>query len=102
MNRTELRHRMLTEIATARPLVLDCVNVKRAVWKARRQHNRQFNLSAGESRAVNDLLWTYAHTPYWQGEMDVLRVVEPTGEGVRLLADWDEKFGPVDLAAVTS
>ena len=97
-NYTPLRHKMLSEITRGGGIVLDCVNVKRAIWKPRSvvAMGKQFNLSAAESRAVNDLLFDYAHTPNWQGDMDVLRVVELTDAGRTLLAEWDAKHTAVE------
>jgi hypothetical protein len=97
LKHTPLRHRMLTEIGSGAIIELDCVNLKQALWKPRRRTTGQFNMSAGESRAVGDLLFTYANTPYWQGDMDVLRRVELTPAGRELLSEWNEKHGKVEL-----
>lgn len=93
MNRTELRHRMLAEIDAGPTIYLDCVNQRQSMWKPRRDTEGQFNLSSAEARAVNELLVEHAHTPHWQGDMDVYREPELTDAGRALLAEWNEKYG---------
>lgn len=91
-HRTELRHQMLREIDESRGnLVLECKNIKQGLWKPVRldRVGLRINITAGESRAINDLLWDYADTPAWQGDMGVYRVVELTDAGRKLLAAWD-------------
>lgn len=93
---TALRHRMLTQVADSLPgertLALVCVNQKRAVWRpVRLDLDIEQKLSAGESRAVSDL-WGAGLivTPFWQGDMDVYRVLVIAGPGQVVLDRWDE------------
>lgn len=93
---TQTRHRMLTEISQPRAIYLNCVNTKRAIWKPRRPYIGEVNLSSAEARAVNDILGARsAHSPHWQGDMDVLREVELTDAGRVLLSQWDKQYGEV-------
>ena len=93
---TPLRHRMLAEVHLGE-VALDCTNVKRAIWRPIWRHPRlgiTENMTAAESRAANMVVWEpLGHTPYWQGDMDVLRVVELTDAGAALLSEWNAKHG---------
>jgi hypothetical protein len=92
---SELRHDMLAAIASPGPhgIYLTCANRKRSVWKPRVHGNGQFNLSSSQARAVNDLLAVdLAHTPGWQGDMDVERPVKLTVAGAAVLAEWDVEY----------
>lgn len=96
LKRTEPRHRMLAEIAQPYTVYLRCVSTRQAIWKPRRSTIGQFNLSSGEARAVNHLLGAgYAHTPFWQGDMNAARELALTDTGCALLSEWDTQYGEV-------
>jgi hypothetical protein len=96
LKRTALRHRVLAElIDPERSVQLDCVNEKQSIWKPRRAGvSSQFgNFTAGESRAVNYLLFhRCARTP-GPANMNVSLPVEATDTGRYLLKRWNERFG---------
>lgn len=96
LKHTPLRHRMLAEVRLGE-VALDCTSVKRAIWRPVWRHPRlgiTENMTAAESRAANTIVWEpLGHTPYWQGDMDVLRVVELTEAGSALLSEWNTLYG---------
>lgn len=102
LNHTPLRHRMLFEAPFGDTnLVLDCKNVKRAIWRPRRLGaGFMQDCTSAESRAINDLIAAgLLDTPDWQGDMDVYRVLRITAFGLARLAAWDARHGSIGAVA---
>jgi hypothetical protein len=98
LRHTPLRHRMLFEAPFGETnLVLECKNVKRAIWRPRRVGaGFMRDCSASESRAITELFdHGLLNTPDWQGDTDVLRVLRITAAGLARLAAWDARHGSV-------
>lgn len=96
MNRTELRHRMLRAVADAEPGTYHFV--RSMGTNPPRWRSAVRPLQPGQVRALreldhNNFLSREASvSPSWFSRMPL----SVSKSGLRLLAEWDEKFGAVD------
>lgn len=92
MNRTELRHHMLAFVAKGDTIESRIANVKQGIWKYRRTDN----LALGpEARALSELKTEGLTTVPIQLRFSAPRPVRLTKRGEALLAEWNERYGPV-------
>jgi hypothetical protein len=95
VNRTELRHRLLRAIADAEPGTYYHVPGYAGVdpsWRSRQQR-----LSVGEPRALREFDQNNFLTRGTPESASIYsrRQLVLSNSGARLLAEWDEKYGPV-------
>jgi hypothetical protein len=93
MNRTELRHKMLTLASETGVVYKHCFDLRGKVWRFRVAIDQP--LSAAAPRALGELVGQGFLREVLNVRLLAPRRIDVTLKGLAVLAEWNEKYGEV-------